>query len=108
MSYVADSTLRRCDAPGCAADYDAWTGPKGQTAERHWLHHPTFDLHMCPDHKDLWSLDKSGPHCPNLDHATRAAACSCGHPLPGPTLGRMTDAYLTHLAAALDQPKETR
>ncbi|MFC5744800.1 hypothetical protein [Actinomadura rugatobispora] len=47
MSYVPESTMRRCDVPGCPAEYDATTGPEGQTAERHWLHHKTFD--MCTD-----------------------------------------------------------
>ncbi|MFV2172300.1 hypothetical protein ACFHW2_12050 [Actinomadura sp. LOL_016] len=97
MSYVPDSAMRTCDRPSCTAAYDAATGPKGQTAERHWLLHKTFGMHMCPDHSGLWRRDKSGSHCPDLDRATRTAACSCGRPLPGPTLGDMKRTYLEHL-----------
>ena len=114
MSYVRDSTMRTCNGPGCPAAYDAVPGPAGQTAERHWLMHPTFGMHMCPDHSPLWKRDRSGPHCPNLDHETSTAACSCGHPMPGPTLGQMGRAYLDHLAAldpaypSVDDPKSSQ
>ena len=97
MSYVPDSTLRVCDWPECEASYDATTGPEGQTAEHHWRHHRTFELHMCGYHSPVWGAGY-GPHAPRLDHATRTSACNCGTPLPGQNLGEMSDAYLSHLA----------
>lgn len=97
MSYVQDSTLRTCDWPGCFATYDATTGPRGQTAERHWRNHPTFGLHLCGDHSPAWGSG-DGPHAPHLNHGTQTSVCNCGALLPGMTLGDMSDAYLIHLA----------
>lgn len=98
MSYVADSHDRACDAPGCAASYDAATGP---TPGQRWLMYPTFGMHLCPDHTWLWHS-----HRPGLDHTTRTAACACGLALPGPTLGDMERAWLSHARALLGMETE--
>lgn len=98
---------RRCHIPGCDASYNAADGPPPHesTLARHWLQNSTPALLLCPDHTHLWSGDT--PHRPGLDHATRTAACSCGHPLPGPTLGHMGTAWIAHALALEEQPAAT-
>lgn len=100
MSAVWDSTLRVCDWPTCGASYDATTGPTGQAPGRVWRNHLTFDLHLCGDHSPAWGSG-DGPHAPHLDHSTSKSACNCGVPLPGLTLGEMSDAYLAHIAQVI-------
>jgi hypothetical protein len=51
---------------------------------------------MCGDHSNNWIGD-TGTHVPRLDHLSKTAACSCGTPLAGPTLGDMKRAYHQHL-----------
>jgi hypothetical protein len=55
---------------------------------------------LCPDHAHLMTGDT--PHTPRLDHTTRTAACACGHPLPGPTLGHMGTAWIAHALDLLE------
>lgn len=94
MSYAPDA-MRCCDAPGCTAEYEALRPDRPG-----WRQHPTFGLHMCPDHAPVyWG---PGAHVPRLDRETLAAACSCGQRLPGRTLGDMSAAYLDHLTTLED------
>jgi len=92
---------RRCAIPGCLAFYDAADGPAPEqaTADRHWLRTSSPHLLLCPDHVHLWEGDT--PHRPRLDHTTSTCACTCGHPLPGPTLGHMGAAWIAHALALL-------
>lgn len=91
---------RRCSIPGCDASYDAFDGPppEEQPPHRHWMLSPSPSLTLCPDHSHLWPT-----HRPRLDHDTRACACTCGHPLPGPTLGHMGVAWIAHALAVLEE-----
>jgi hypothetical protein len=100
VSYVDNSTMRACDGPGCAEAYDAMTGPTGHDTPTPWRLHKTFGLHMCPGHAAAFWGPGDGPHVPHLENReTTTAACSCGHVLPGPTLGDMRTSYLDHLGA---------
>lgn len=87
---------RRCAIPGCDASYNVVDGPppEEQPPNRHWRILPTPSLTLCPSHSHLWP-----EHRPRLNHATAAAACDCGHPLPGPTLGHMGVAWIAHALA---------
>ncbi|GAA1457617.1 hypothetical protein NE857_21480 [Nocardiopsis exhalans] len=103
LEQLLHGTLdRRCDIPGCAASHNAETGPPPEetTAARHWLRKPSPPILLCPDHSPLW--EGNTPHTPRLDHTTRTCACTCGHPLPGPTLGHMGTAWVAHALSLLE------
>lgn len=103
LELLLHGTLdRRCSIPGCAVSHNAGTGPPPEeaTAARHWLRKSAPSLLLCPDHSHLWEGDT--PHTPRLDHTTRTCACSCGHPLPGPTLGHMGTAWVAHALNLLE------
>lgn len=87
---------RGCDWPGCPALYDAVATLSGEPGyERGWMMLPTFDLRMCPRHAAAW---RDGSHVPAWVGERRdGAACSCGAPLVGRTLGGYADAYRAHL-----------
>lgn len=98
---VCGTLDRRCVIPGCSASHPAETGPPAEetTAARHWLRKSSPALLLCPDHSRLWEGDT--PHVPRMDYDTRTCACTCGHPLPGPTLGHMGTAWIAHALALL-------
>jgi hypothetical protein len=100
LTALRDSTMRACDWPGCTMAFDIavfWgTDIKAALAQpgQPWTQHPSFGLHMCAAHRGIWDRNSDGAHIP----AVRPASCSCGHPLPGGTLGDMIGAYRAHLA----------
>jgi hypothetical protein len=100
MTALRDSTMRACDWPGCTAAFDIAvlrdtdTGAALAQPGQPWMQHPSFALHMCAARSGTWDKERADAHIPSV----RPAACSCGHPLPGTTLGDMTGAYRAHLA----------
>lgn len=92
---------RRCVIPGCPASYRADTGPDPGAQ---WMRSTSPSVLLCPDHAHL--MTGATPHVPRLDHDTRTCACTCGHPLPGPTLGQMSTAWIAHALALLDADEQ--
>lgn len=102
MTALRDSTMRACDWPGCTVAFDLavfWgTDIKAAQAEpgQPWLQHTTFGMHMCAAHGSIWDKNRGDAHIPAVSR--KGNACSCGHPLPGETLGDVMAAYRAHLA----------
>lgn len=98
LELLLHGTLdRRCSIPGCTASYQADTGPAPGLA---WMRSTSPPVLLCPGHAHLMTGDTS--HTPRLDHPTRTAACTCGHALPGPTLGHMGAAWIGHALNLLE------
>jgi hypothetical protein len=97
VSFVADSTLRACDYPTCAASYDAVAVISGLARADGWLQLPSYSLHMCGEHSGIW---REGRHVPGRANRTGGGICSCGAvlALAPSTLGTITNEYLAHLA----------
>jgi len=91
VSAPEGDLLCTCSIPGCETSW-WWThGPP----EAGWERSPTFGLLLCARHVWLW-----GPppvHKPRLERPSGAGACSCGHPLPGPSTGAMARGWILHV-----------